>query len=279
MTSASELFYSRRSRIGRNPELGFDLSLDRLPPTHHSRRTHHRHDEDCHPFRRSSHGPSSLNPRHHPCHRISQTLETDPARLDHGTRQSGTGNSSVMPTSNDQTNRRRFTRNDRLPGAVLQARARLLERLRGVSLTGNRHSSRAADISWDEFAVSDDFRVVDTGGDWDSDILRDLSQSTTPFITLIRGEPSSPLLDTTKKKPPGLTPVAINSLQHEVFNVADGDEVVCAECCICLESFQEGDDSTHPALIPGYKLVAIALTAERASWFNRWIEERMADDS
>jgi hypothetical protein len=30
------------------------------------------------------------------------------------------------------------TVNDRLPGAVVLARARLLERLRGVSLSGNR---------------------------------------------------------------------------------------------------------------------------------------------
>ncbi|KAF5731836.1 hypothetical protein HS088_TW18G00521 [Tripterygium wilfordii] len=34
--------------------------------------------------------------------------------------------------------------NDRLPGAVLLARARLLERLRGVSVSRNRRSSRAS---------------------------------------------------------------------------------------------------------------------------------------
>ena len=35
--------------------------------------------------------------------------------------------------------RRRATANDRLPGAVLLARERLVERLRGVSVSGNRY--------------------------------------------------------------------------------------------------------------------------------------------
>ncbi|XP_058081095.1 probable E3 ubiquitin-protein ligase RHY1A [Magnolia sinica] len=241
MTSASELFHTRRSRIGRNTELGFGPSIDRVP--HHRHHRYHRHEEDCDPVRRSSHGPS-LNARYL-CNRVSQA-EREPVRLDHSTSQSGTGNISGTETSSSRTNTPRFSRNERLPGAVLQARARLLERLRGVSLTGNRQSSRGSGISWDEFAISDDFRVVDTG-DWESEISRLWFADATPYTELnVQRDPSSILLDMTKKKPPGLSLEAINSLQQEVFTIADGadgDVVLSAvhECCICLESFQDGD--------------------------------------
>lgn len=59
------------------------------------------------------------------------------SRIDQGTSQlvPSNNNSAETPSS---TSRPRVTVNDRLPGAVLLARARLLERLRGVSLSGNR---------------------------------------------------------------------------------------------------------------------------------------------
>ncbi|KAF8404923.1 hypothetical protein HHK36_009818 [Tetracentron sinense] len=61
-------------------------------------------------------------------------------QLDHGnnTTQSDTGNSISIETSSIRTNMLRFARNDRLPVAVLLARERLLERLRVVSLFGNK---------------------------------------------------------------------------------------------------------------------------------------------
>lgn len=81
MTSASELFYNRRSRLDRNTtlELGLDspVVLDRISHHHHSRRqSHHNHtnrrdrttdiniDNNCDPLRRS------FNPAR-PIHRLS----------------------------------------------------------------------------------------------------------------------------------------------------------------------------------------------------------------
>jgi hypothetical protein len=59
------------------------------------------------------------------------------SRLDQGTSQFVPSNNNSTETLSS-TSRPRVTVNDRLPGAVVLARARLLERLRGVSLSGNR---------------------------------------------------------------------------------------------------------------------------------------------
>ncbi|XP_077217321.1 RING/U-box superfamily protein [Tasmannia lanceolata] len=195
MTSASELFYNRRSRIGRNLELGFDSVSERNPHLYsHRHNRHSNREDDCDSLRRPS------NSRH-----LSQT-EREPVRLDHTTSQPGTSNFGIIDTSS-RTSRQRL-RNDRLPGAVLQARERLSERLRGVSLPGNRQLSRASGI-YLEFASAMLFTE-----------------------------------DQSKKKPPGLSEEAINNLQCEVFSFVEGDVVINAgeECSICLEKFCEGDE-------------------------------------
>ncbi|CAN1156227.1 Probable E3 ubiquitin-protein ligase RHY1A [Linum perenne] len=136
MTSASELFYQRRSRVGR-PSTELPLALDpsgsdRGLHLNYGRRHHHihghsntngRHDLDgCDPLRRSLHGFCQ---------------ERSSARFDQGSSQHVPNNSSGPETSNS-SGRPRVTANERLPGPVLLARARLLERLRGVSLSGSR---------------------------------------------------------------------------------------------------------------------------------------------
>ncbi|XXG56938.1 hypothetical protein AAC387_Pa03g4231 [Persea americana] len=239
MTSASELFYTRRSRIGRNPNLGFSPSPSPDRNLHHHfHRHHHNHprEEGCDPVpRRSSHGPPNAR---HLCHRVSQT-ERESVRFDLST-SPGTGNSSSGGTSSSRTNRPRLTTNDRLPGAVVQARARLFERLRGVSISENSRTNRG--ISWEEFAISDGFRIVDTG-DWETEIP-EWFVAGAPFTDVtVQGQPTPDSLRTSKKKPPGLSLEDINCLQRVVFNVVEGDGVSRAmrECCICLESFQKGD--------------------------------------
>lgn len=64
--------------------------------------------------------------------------ERDIVRLEEGSRQSSSGNIINLDNSGGIPNSHRFSGNDRLPGAVLLARERLLERLRGVSLSRNR---------------------------------------------------------------------------------------------------------------------------------------------
>jgi hypothetical protein len=53
-----------------------------------------------------------------------------------------------------------FRTNERLPGAVLQAQARVLERLRGVSIGS---SVSRPSITLDEFSATDVFRIIDFG--------------------------------------------------------------------------------------------------------------------
>ncbi|KAI9181893.1 hypothetical protein LWI28_019750 [Acer negundo] len=140
MTSASELFYTRRSRVGRADQ---DLGLDSLTPerTFPNRRHHqttsastHRHDLDgCDLLRRSPH-------LRHISHRPSHT-ERASARFDQGTSQFVSSNPINREISRS-TSRPSLNGNERLPGAVLLARARLLERLRGVSISPNRRSGR-----------------------------------------------------------------------------------------------------------------------------------------
>lgn len=68
---------------------------------------------------------------------IAMPQERASSRLDQGTSQFVPSNNNSTETLSS-TSRPRVTVNDRLPGAVVLARARLLERLRGVSLSGNR---------------------------------------------------------------------------------------------------------------------------------------------
>ncbi|GJX73896.1 probable E3 ubiquitin-protein ligase RHY1A, partial [Tanacetum coccineum] len=111
---------------------------------------------------------------------------------------------------------------DRLPGSVLLARERLVERLRGVSVSGNRQSSRSPSNTH-----QDDFysRVNNSFVGTNSNLLETRNER---------------LIETTRKNPPGLTRDALNSLQLEVFS-NENDEKTSRECTICLESFQDGD--------------------------------------
>ncbi|XP_010277130.1 PREDICTED: probable E3 ubiquitin-protein ligase RHY1A isoform X3 [Nelumbo nucifera] len=132
MTSASELFYVRRSRAGRNTtELGLFSATDRN--LHQNRRHTYQRSDDCDPLRRSSHVRHLCSPGFH--------TGREASRINHGGSQSGTGNSTGTETSSRRTDRLRFSSGNRLPGAVIQARERLLERLRGVSLSGNRSTT------------------------------------------------------------------------------------------------------------------------------------------
>lgn len=75
MTSAAELFYTRRSRAGRDPPDPATASANRNPihphgfqHRHHQHR-HGRHEDDAEPLRRGS----SFHARHL-CHRVSQSV-------------------------------------------------------------------------------------------------------------------------------------------------------------------------------------------------------------
>ncbi|KAA3488633.1 E3 ubiquitin-protein ligase RLIM-like [Gossypium australe] len=273
MTSASELFYTRRSRVGRpDPDSGIGSSIER----NYHRRNHLSH----HNQRHDLDGGDSLRRSPHVRHfssRASSLSERSSVRFDEGTselvssnglnavgvsnarRQSlrsserlaregfdeGTGELSSSHGLNadgvSSSSRQSLRANERLPGAVLLARARLVERLRGVSVSANRRSNRAPPNAYHrEHVTGDDFRII-------SELSTGLAARGSPLTSEAE---RFELLRETNKKPPGLTQEALDRLPLEIFgsqdvNVERKTSRESRDCSICLESFGEGDVLTQ----------------------------------
>ncbi|CAK9181153.1 unnamed protein product [Ilex paraguariensis] len=249
MPSAAELLYTRRSRVGRITDSddlggGFDSSLDRISLHNNNRRQHHhhtnnfrgdRHDLDgCDHLRR----PPNLR---HPIHRTVH-IEHESVRHDQISSQSTLGNSVNSENFSSIRERQRFRGNDRLPGAVLLARERLLNRLRDVSLSANRRSNSASSLG---VRFNDVFRLGDVG-DWQTEAPRNWLAGYTAPTYSISPTDRQLVLQEPRKRPPGLTQEALNGLPLEVFTIKKSDEEAVSmaplECSICLESFLEGDE-------------------------------------
>ncbi|OMO63331.1 Zinc finger, RING-type [Corchorus olitorius] len=247
MTSASELFYTRRSRVGRpDPDPGIGSSIDRNYSRRHHLSSHHNHRHEldgCDHLRRSPHVRHSSS-------RSSSLSERASMRFDQGTSQFVPGNGLNADVVSSSPSRPTLSSSDRLPGAVLLARARLLERLRGVSVSSNRRSSRAPSSAYRrEFLLGDDFRLVDAG-DWGSEISTGWSTGSSPFTDLNSQTERFQLLHETNKKPPGLSQQALDSLPLEVFSSIklDAERQLSRQsrdCSICLESFQDEEVLTR----------------------------------
>ncbi|XP_022896866.1 probable E3 ubiquitin-protein ligase RHY1A, partial [Olea europaea var. sylvestris] len=93
--------------------------------------------------------------------------ERDSSRFDQGSHQFAPGNVNISGNEGTKQDRLTFSGNGRLPGAVLLERERLLQRLRGVSLSGNRSNKSSSDVP-----IGDDFRLVDAG-DRKTEVSRD----------------------------------------------------------------------------------------------------------
>lgn len=238
MTSASELFYTRRSRLGRsNPDLGFDRSS----PSSYSYRRHHCDSYAPHHHRRDLGGGDPLRRSSHASHRAERAS----VRLDQSTSQfvsSNSANTEILSS----TSRPRLTENERLPGAVLLARARLLERLRGMPPPGNRGSSRPSSyISRTESILEDDIRgLVDVVRGTGTRISTGQSGSFPTITDLTSRIERLQLLQEPKKKPPGLTQEALDCLRLEIFSstVEGVAPRASQDCSICLETLLEGDE-------------------------------------
>ncbi|KAK4739934.1 hypothetical protein R3W88_003631 [Solanum pinnatisectum] len=240
MTSASELFFTRRSRYGRSDlELGSDLSTGRISHNHsvHNRRHHHHNHQptgnnntrrdrldvnDCEPLRRSPHRLRRLPP------------DLDSVSLDSGNSQAASGDTN-RATNNDNRIRDRVgnSGSERLPGAVLLARERLLQRLRGVSISGNRQSYGVPTSSHrNNFTFEDDFRLADAS-DWETDSSLWLAGTTpSPDLIWVRAN----------KRPPGLSQEAVELLHIGIYSNSDKEEArAVLDCSICLDAFLEGD--------------------------------------
>ncbi|KAG8368462.1 hypothetical protein BUALT_Bualt15G0047900 [Buddleja alternifolia] len=250
MTSASELFYNRRSRFGRNSDpldvgsgLGTPPPFDRINRRHRSHNTaggsHTRRDrldpDGCDPLRRALHYPRQPS-LHRPSH---PPQERESIRFEEGGHQFSSGNAGHSVNHNNVRDRLRISGNDRLPGAVLLARERLMQRLRGVTLSGSRRSNRnSSRNNQHDVAIGDDFRLVDAG-DWETEISREWLAAIAPLTDSINQQTST--------RPPGLTQEALKCLHVEVFHdPEESDEEGISKalkvCSICLESFSEGDE-------------------------------------
>ncbi|KAL4036563.1 hypothetical protein IC575_000113 [Cucumis melo] len=226
MTSASELFYCRRYRFGRTDS---DLGLDSEPPDrnlqyqrrHHGHNANHRRDlNSCGDFRRSSlqerrQSPRFFNPL---------SVDRSPAQSDSAT---SVGSRNNINGNTQNSLRSGLSGDSRLPGSVLLARERLLERLRGASSPTSRNALVEASNGNPEISTSRSQRISLI----DADRMR--------------------LVAVPSKRPPGLSQGAINRLQLEVFINTDriiDDNVMTitsTDCSICLESFTDGDKLIH----------------------------------
>ncbi|KAK9044261.1 hypothetical protein V6N11_072574 [Hibiscus sabdariffa] len=275
MTSAAELFYTRRSRVGRpDPDSGIGSSIERI----YHRRNHLSHHNNRHDLdggdslRRSSHvrhfssRGSSLSER--PSVRFDegigelvssnglnadilnssrrQSLRSNErlarARFDEGASELVSSN-GLNADGVSNVSRQSLSSDERLPGAVLLARARLLERLRGVSVSANRRSSRTPpNAHHREYVSDDDLRTV-------SELSTGLAARSSPLTSETE---RFQLSNETSKKPPGLTQEAVNRLPLEVFRSQEVEverktsrSRESRDCSICLESFGEEDVLTR----------------------------------
>ncbi|KAI4342328.1 hypothetical protein MLD38_026967 [Melastoma candidum] len=248
MTSASELFYNRRSRplrpsspTGASTSSVYTGGFDFLGhhhdhrPAHHppGRRHAHSHLNDLHgfdlPLRRSSRARLSHEQRPRCSSSDCLWLHTDA-----GTSQAGPSSGMNVPTETN-SRRSRQASTDRLPGSVLLARERLLERLRGVPLSGGRRNASAlTSNNYEDHSVDDRWRLADAS-DWGVDTFMH-SPDISSYIADVALRS-----DRIEKKPPGLTQDMINRLVVETYsNIMSPDELK-PDCSICLESFLPQD--------------------------------------
>ncbi|KAJ8513994.1 hypothetical protein OPV22_004428 [Ensete ventricosum] len=125
---------------------------------------------------------------------------------------------------------------DRLPDSVLEARTRLLQRLKGVHLTGSRREGPAADISDHPRAEVSNMSKCNH---WKTATASDQLNSGDPAAEIIfQAEQVSSSSDINKK------PCVLgHRLKDELFVNTEGEGIPkgLLECSICLEKFSEGE--------------------------------------
>lgn len=216
MTSTSELFHRRRYRFTHRHNTSGDVSVfdSSLPAPAVAVAVAN----SSHQNRTSNRRYSSLNTRREPdgCDPASRRLHR--CRRDHAEHEvvEAESSSGSIINSDDfrSIHRVRDSGSDRLPGSVLLARERLVERLRGVSVSGNRPN------------VS-------------SNANNNLLEIRNERVEETRSESWETL--TRRNHPHGLSQDALNRLQLEVFFINENDDEMLRECTICLECFEDGD--------------------------------------
>ncbi|XP_066383926.1 probable E3 ubiquitin-protein ligase RHY1A [Miscanthus floridulus] len=236
MTSASELFTARRAaRGGRlsDPDPDPDPHVDALRDQHGLGGRRRR--RGCHPRRQLD---AARDVRQH-----LHTGAPPPRRRGSYTDQilSYIDNNNIGDSAarRNRLDRLMFRTNERLPGAVLQAQARVLERLRGISLGS---SASRPSISLDEFSASDVSRIIDfTNRETRHEANRPHSSSFHPSSESDEERPT--IRSTNSNRSAGLSKAAFLRLQIEIFEASKDDKREASpECSICLDGFYNGDE-------------------------------------
>ncbi|TVU48003.1 hypothetical protein EJB05_07622, partial [Eragrostis curvula] len=231
MTSASELFAARRA--GRGPRLS-DPDPDPDPRPDALRDPHgldgRRRRRGCRPRRQLD---AAGDVRQH-----LHTGAPPPRRRGSYTDQilSYIDNNNIGDSAarRNRLDRLMFRTNERLPGAVLQAQARVLERLRGISLGS---SVSRPSISLDEFSASDVFRIIDFRN------RETPYEANGPNLGSESDEEIATINSTSFPRSHGLSKAAFLRLQIEIFEASkDDNREPSPECSICLDGFYDGDE-------------------------------------
>uniref|UniRef100_A0A7C9E2Y7 RING-type domain-containing protein n=1 Tax=Opuntia streptacantha TaxID=393608 RepID=A0A7C9E2Y7_OPUST len=232
MSGASVIFYGRRSRSTRSfDDLGFrgstsssssssSSSSDRGSQHHRCRKT------DLH---RRCRGNHSLDEFPRPLLVRQPVVASEP-------QQGFVFDCPSQDISRETSLSGRFNGHDRLPVPVLLAKERLLQRLRGVSVSGSSSSGEVETSS-----SGNDFREVAA--------VRETSDSTEqpPLYSFIelpsRVHHQSALQEPTKKLP-GLAEETLSQLHHEIYleHQKGVGGSASHDCSICLENFVQGNE-------------------------------------
>ncbi|KAJ9538022.1 hypothetical protein OSB04_030755 [Centaurea solstitialis] len=200
MTSASKLlFLNRRIRFGRQTNAVDDIDSSDADGNFSSyRRTTTTNRRRLHPL--NGHKDPPMRRTHRNRLSVCDLQEHEVVQLE--------SPSGSIINSDDFRSIRRWgsTVNDRLPGVVLLARERLVERLRGVHVSENRQNSSWSSSS--SIHQNDNNNLVE--------------------------------VNVNVMAPPGLAENAINGLSITVLRNVEEKEG--RECSICLEGFEEGDE-------------------------------------
>ncbi|XP_062216498.1 probable E3 ubiquitin-protein ligase RHY1A [Phragmites australis] len=251
MTSASELFTSRRA--GRAPRLS-DPDPDPDPHADALRDPHglggRRRRRGCHP-RRQLNAAGDVRQHLHTGapspHRRGSYTDQILSYIDNN----NIGDSAAR---RNRLDRMMFRTNERLPGAVLQAQARVLERLRGISLGS---SVSRPSISLDDFSANDVFRII---GFRNRETPYEANgPNSSSFHLSSESDEESPTISSTNfQRSPGLSKSAFLRLQIEIFEASkDDNREASLECSICLDEFHDGDE--HIRLRCGHRFHSTCL--------------------
>ncbi|TYI99875.1 hypothetical protein E1A91_A13G047800v1 [Gossypium mustelinum] len=235
MTSASELFYTRRSRVGRpDPDSGIGSSIER---NYHRRNhlSHHnqRHDLDGGDSLRRSPTLACYERRKgvnwkivYLMVKLQSNKERSSVRFDEGTSELVSSNGlNAVGVSNAR--RQSLRSSERLAREGLM-KSKAVERLRGVSVSANRRSNRAPpNASHREHVTRDDFRII--------------SELSTGLAA--RGSPLTSEAERFELRLWDRLPLEI--FRSQDINVERKTSRESRDCSICLESFGEGDVLTQ----------------------------------